>query len=134
MTNILHKRGFVLIMATLFIVIAVVASVGIYSYSEYIVHEVRTEKKAAAKSYYCAVAGARYAQIVLKNPMDVARFGFTTAAFNGETKTMTITGHAAGTLGEDLDFRGNDTLTITATEINTTDNPNSYQVETIFTY
>jgi hypothetical protein len=140
MTNILRKRGFVLIMATLFIVIAVTASIGIYSYSEYIVHEVRTEKKAAAKSYYCAVAGARYAQIVLKNPTDVTRFGFTDTAFNGEIGTMIITGHAAGTLGADLNFSGNDTLTITATEYNTATpaltpwEVNNYQVETVFTY
>jgi len=140
MTNISHKSGFVLIMATLFIVIAVVASVGIYSYSEYIVHEVRTEKKAAAKSYYCAVAGARYAQILLKNPVANFGSGITDTAFNGEIGTKTITGRATGTLGEDLNFSGNDTLTITATEYNTATpastpwEVNNYQVEIVFTY
>ena len=134
MINISHRRGYALIMALAFIIIACITSVGIYSYSLSIVREVRIEKKAATRSYYCSVAGARYAQIALKDPKDVTKFGFTDTTFNGEIKTITITGHAAGTLGADLNFSGNDTLTITATEINTTANPNSYQIETVFTH
>ena len=142
MKNIPRKRGYTLIMVLLLMITAAIVSVGVYSYSGYIVREVRIDKRAAARGYYYAVAGARYAQILLKDPTNVTKFGFDGtghAGFDGEVKTITVSGNAAGTLGADLNFSGNDTLTIKATEYNAS-NPsstpwavNSYQVETTFT-
>ena len=138
MTNISYKRGYVLLMALLFIIIAVITSIGIYAYSGYIAREVRIDKRTATRSYYYSVAGARYAQILLKDPMAAGGFGFSSEAFDGEEKSVAITGNAAGTLGGDLGFSGADTLTITATEY-TAGPPassweaNSYEVKTLFT-
>lgn len=137
MMNISRNNGYAIMAALLFVIIAAITSVGIYAYSGYIAREVRINKNSAARGYYYSVAGARYAQILLKDP--ATNFGFSTTAFNGEAKTVTVTGSAAGTLGADLNFSGNDTLTIKASEYNAGDpsstpwEVNSYQVETSFT-
>jgi len=138
MIYISHRRGFALVLALVFIVVACITSIAVYSYSLHIVRNVRIEKKAATRSYYYCVAGARYAQILLKDP--VANFGFTDEAFNGETRTITRTGNTAGSLGADLGFNSSDTLTIKATEYDTgnpTSTPwqvNSYQIDVSFTH
>jgi len=137
MINISRKSGYALMLALVFVVVAAITSFGIYSYSEHIAREVRVDKKIDAKSYYYSIAGARYAMILLENP--VTNFGFSTEAFNGEVKTIAITGSAAGTLGANLGFSGRDTLTITAREYNpalpasTPWDVNTYQIETSFT-
>ena len=138
MINISRKSGYALMLALLFVIVAAITSFGIYSYSEYIARDVRIAKKITTKGYYYSVAGARHAMILLKD--SVANFGFSTEAFNGEVKTITITGSAAGTLGADLGFSGSDTLKITAREYNpalpasTPWDIDAYQVETSFTH
>jgi hypothetical protein len=135
MINMANKKGYALMMALAFILLAAITSVGIYAYSGHIMRDIGIKKKSSTKSYYHSVSGARYAQILLKDP--VANFGFSTEAFDGESKSVTIT-NAAGTVGADIGLAAGDTLTVTATEYNTATpastpwDANSYQIETSY--
>ena len=119
MIHIPRKKGFVLALAIYFVILATITSVGIYAYSEYIMREAGIGKVSSTRGYYCSVAGARYAYILLQNQTSATGFGFVTAAMNSETKTLTIGPSSTG-LGHDLNLSGNDTLTITAQECTAT--------------
>ena len=127
MIHISRKKGFILALALYFVILATITSVGIYAYSEHIVREARIGKTSSARGYYCSVAGARYAYILLQNPE--TNFGFNKpgrTGFDGETYTFTIGPSSTG-LGHDLNLSGNDTITITVTEAT-----NNYQVVATF--
>ncbi len=117
-----HKKGFVLALAIYFMILAAITSVGMYAYAGYIMREVGIGKKASVRGYYCAVAGARYAYILLKDPVAklgptspyVTSNGITTLEHNGEIVTLTI-GQSSG-LGQDLLLYGDDALTVTVEE------------------
>ena len=136
MIRISDKKGFVLALAIYFVILAVITSIGLYTYSGYIVREAGIAKEVSVRGYYCAVAGVRYASILLKNPTTNLKKGspyvtsgeITTLAFNGETVTLTI--NQGSSLGQDLLLSGNDSLIVTITEYNTGAPwaPNSYQV------
>ena len=144
-----RKKGFILVLAIYFLIIAAITSIGMYAYAYYIARQVWIGKMTSTRGYYCAVAGARYAYILLKDPLDylmtpnghlpdpnitITGGSITTLPHNGETVTFTIT--PGSTLWLDLNMQGNDTLTVTIEEWNTgiTDwTDGNYRVTATFT-
>ena len=137
MICILRKKGFALATAIYFVIIAAITSVGIYMYSSYMARETTIDKTNSTRGYYCALAGLRYAYILLKNP--VTNFSFD-AAMNGESKTINITN--SNPLYNDLGLGASDSLSITVTEYNSDSPgdpkdpqyipPNNYRVTATF--
>ena len=119
------KKGYALIMALFFVIISAITSLGLYTYAYYVSNQVGIQEPASSRRYYASIGGARYAYILLKDPLVnlkgspsaapyVTGGGITTLAHDGETVTLTITSTSA--LGIDLDLMGNETLTITIQE------------------
>lgn len=73
--DIKSKKGFVLAMAIMFTIIAMMLSIGLYTSVEHVVKETKLHEREYVKGHYAAIAGLRYAAILLRNP--VSLFGDT---------------------------------------------------------
>ena len=140
--NIRPEKGFALAMAIYFMLVCLISSIALYTTSYYIAKEVVIQEESSTRGYYAALAGLRYADMALKDlaAAPAPKFVFGSAAHNGETSTINISGAAAG-IGQDIGLVGNDVLSITATEWSSTaptdpDFPNwadgEYRVTAVF--
>ncbi|MDO8536259.1 MAG: hypothetical protein Q7S30_04545 [Candidatus Omnitrophota bacterium] len=124
-------------MVILFIILATVTSVVMYTHGYHITREVAIQEPNSIRGYYAAIAGMRYANLLLKDPK--ANFGFDMAGpedFDGETATLTIDRSSA--LGSDIGLRDGDVVRIVVTEYNKNDPPSTpwpadnYQITSVF--
>jgi len=124
--NIRNKKGFVLALALYFVIISMITSVALYTYAFHVARESGIQDPASARSYYAAIAAARYASILLASPttnlasnsLYVTSGGITTDAHNGEFVIMTIL--PGSPLGLDLNMPSNNSITIRIDEFNGT--------------
>ena len=113
--NIGSKKGFALTLAIYFMIACLINSVALYATSYYITKEVTIQEESSTRGYYLALAGLRYADILLKNPATMPNFVFLTpAVHDGEISAITISNTSG--FGQDIRLGDNDVLTITATE------------------
>lgn len=80
------KKGYVLLLAVMLSFVLMASSVGLYAMVRYFVLETRIKEVEYIKGYYAAIAGLRYAWILLKDPEDYC--GFNTLDHDGETRTV----------------------------------------------
>lgn len=107
------RSGYILLMVMFFVVVSLISALTIGSYVTHITREFVINEKKSSQAYYTAVAGARYAYILLKDP--VANFGFIDADLNGETpKSITISNSSQ--FGRDMHLDDNDVMTIKVEE------------------
>ena len=66
--NIKHTKGYALVMAIIFMIILSVSSIVLYNSVTHVGRELKIKEKQYVKGYYAAVAGLRYASIVLRDP------------------------------------------------------------------
>lgn len=113
------KKGFALAMALYFVVITGITSIGIYTYAFYVARESAVEGPGSIRGYYMAIAGLRYAAILLKDP---------TANFNFNNGPVTLSGQAYTDFEDNLGLSGNETLTVTVERLPA----NTYQITADF--
>lgn len=66
--NIKNKKGYALIMAIIFIIILAISSIALYNSVTHVGRDLKIKEKRYVKGYYAAIAGLRYASILLRNP------------------------------------------------------------------
>jgi len=64
-------KGYALAMAIIFVIILTAAGLGLYYSVEHLTGEIRIQETGYARGYYAAIAGLRYASILLRNPDDL---------------------------------------------------------------
>lgn len=126
--DIKSKKAYALVFAMILIIVLGLASIGLYSTTEYITVETKLKEQQYVRGYYAAIAGLRYARVLLQDP--VALFGDT--VHDGEEYT------APGTddFFDHIDVDPAD-LTITITEYDPGDPQwavDNYQVTATYTY
>jgi len=73
MVDIKSRRGYILALAIIFMVVMAIVSIGMYAQAVYSTKEVRVDEVGQTRGYYAGVAALRYASILLRDP--VALFG-----------------------------------------------------------
>lgn len=120
--NMKSKKGYVLVFAAIFAITLMVAAWGLWTYVTHLGQEVKVEEYRSTQGYYAAIAGLRYAYLLLHDP---AALGLDPADTPGEQCIIPRTGNAADIAffaAIDVDLSN---LTITITEEPTGD----YSVE-----
>lgn len=117
------KKGFALAYTMYFVMLAAIASIGVYSHAYYLSKEAQIQKPASLRGYYAAIAAERYAAILLKNPT-AEPLAFTDEAFNGESRSVPIPSE----LKQALELKDNESLTVTVTEV-----ADNYEIDASFT-
>ena len=80
----LDKKGYALFLATLFVVVLIIGSLGLYASIGYVIRETKLDEEASARGYYAAIAGLRYTAILLRDPSALAPFPCTLPRSGGE--------------------------------------------------
>ncbi len=128
------NKGSVLILTIIFLLIITVMNIGLYFSAESNAKLVKVKEVKHMKSYYAAVAGLRYAKILLETP---AIFGFTELGESGDPsapESYVVTGNEfGGDFFQDIGVATAD-LTITITEINSGPNQGEYEVKAVGDY
>ena len=62
-----HEKGYTLILVLIFSIVLAIAGLGLYTSIKYITVEMQTET-ASIEAHYAALAGMRYAAILLRDP------------------------------------------------------------------
>ena len=115
----LNQKGFALVVAAMFTILIII-SLGIFSLSTYEFREVKTHEEEYARGYYGAIAGLRYAYMLLHDPDIIDGL---------ESGPYTVTGDEyGGDFFGDLEVTA-DELTITITKIETGVDAGKYDVE-----
>gem|GEM_PF-2561390 len=73
--NTKNKKGYALMLAILLVIILAISGLGLYYSIEHLAKEIRIKEVNRIKGYYCAVAGLRYAAILLRD--SAGNLGFT---------------------------------------------------------
>ncbi len=117
------KKGFVLALIMIFVIIAMISSIGLYLSTEFLAREIRAKEVRHIQGYYADIAGLRYASILLRNP---ARYGIGAAAY-------TVTGtELGGNFFLDIDAVGR--LTVVIDQIASGDDAGDYNVSATYSY
>lgn len=66
--NIKCKKGYALIAVMVFVIISTIASFALYVSVENLTKEIRIQEVGYIRGYYAAIAGLRYAAILLRDP------------------------------------------------------------------
>ena len=66
------KKGFALAMAIMFLIILMISSIGLYLSTEFLAKETRGQEIEYIRGYYAAMAGLRYAYILLRDPGNIS--------------------------------------------------------------
>ena len=115
--NLISRKGFVLPIVIFFIILSFITSIGLYAACYYISKEIAIDEPNYIRGYYAALAGARYAYILLRDPTSVTGFHFDTTWSAGESRTLYIhSDQNHGAFKNNIGLRDNDALIITATE------------------
>ena len=65
-----HEKGYTLILVLIFSIVLAIAGLGLYTSIKYITVEMQTET-ASIEAHYAALAGLRYAAILLRDPQAI---------------------------------------------------------------
>jgi len=118
------NKGYILPLATIFAVICMIMSIGLY-YSVFSAFKGSGIKEVEyIKGYYACVAGLRYASVLLKDPNGIA--------FNGDNYTITGTEHG-GDFFNDIQTAPAK-LTVTITKITGGADAGKYDVSASYAY
>ena len=63
-----QKKGVALALVIMFIIVITIASLGLLASVEHVLKEVKVQEAETIRGYYAAVAGLRYARILLRDP------------------------------------------------------------------
>ena len=66
--NIKSKKGYALVMASIFIIILAISSIALYNSVTHVGRDLKVKEKRYVRGYYATIAGLRYASILLRNP------------------------------------------------------------------
>lgn len=66
--NVKSKKGYALALAMIFVILLSISGLTLFTYTEYLVKEVRIQETGSIKGHYAAIAGLRYAAILLRDP------------------------------------------------------------------
>lgn len=101
----------------IFIIILTITGIGLFSYIQYAVKGTKVQEIKPTKAYYSAIAGLRYATILLRDP----GICFTTPEDPSDLEEYTVTGvEFGGDFFGDIGMKAGElTLTITIKEIST---------------
>lgn len=114
----INKRGVILIIVMLFMIMAAISSRAMYS-SSYLLGKLQgSDEVRRIRGYYAALGGLRYATVLLKNPGN----------YNYDVKTSNAI------LYSDLGLTGPENVVITITLITSGPSAGQYDVTSAFSY
>ena len=125
----LGRRGAVLIIVVIFMLVALIASLASYNSVYYLFNTQGVKEAKWGKGYYLASAGITYASMLLKDPHNYA--GFTTDPPADGDWVQKILTSASGSLGASLGLTGSQTITVKITYVLLT---NKYSVTSTYSY
>ncbi len=84
--HIRSKKGYALAMSIIFVIVITIIGFGLYASIEHFVKEIKLQETEYIKGHYAALAGLRYATILLGDPETL--FGYEPVAGNSVTKSL----------------------------------------------
>jgi len=108
--NIKSKKGFALAFAIIFAIVLTASILGVWAYVAHLMRETKVVDVRSKRGYYAAMAGLRYARVLLRDPDGLVFDGYHNCLIEGD--------ELGGDFFTDIDINPDD-LTVTITEWHT---------------